>query len=48
MNCQASWSGFFSAFNMAIRFRSGTLGEKRILILCEQISTLKGGIGTIR
>jgi len=28
MRRQASWSGFHSAFNMAIRLRPGTLGEK--------------------
>jgi len=28
MRRQASWLGFFSAFNMAIRFRFRTLGEK--------------------
>jgi len=36
---QARWSGFLSAFNMVFRFRPGTLGEKRILILGERIST---------
>ena len=45
---QARWSGFLSAFNMVICFRQGTLGEKRILILGERISTLQREIGTIR
>ena len=45
---QARWSGFLSAFNMVICFREGTLGEKRILILGERISTLQREIGTIR
>jgi len=45
---QARWSGFLSAFNTVIRFRPGTLGEKRILILGDRISTLQRGIGTIR
>jgi len=45
---QARWSGFLSAFNMVICFRPGTLGEKRILILGERISTLQREIGTIR
>jgi len=44
---QARWSGFLSAFNMVICFRPGTLGEKRILILGERISTLQREIGTI-
>jgi len=45
---QARRSGFLSAFNMVICFRPGTLGEKRILILGERISTLQMEIGTIR
>jgi len=45
---QGRWSGFLFAFNMVIGCRPGTLGEKRILILGERISTLQREIGTIR